>query len=156
MVVYEHARCRWTLETPALQSWGALAVCWSAQPDAFPSPDVRRPLVSCSRGRKAGCASTSCRMYRSPWTFSNTDRSENSHTFQWAILSFQSIQKAVHGASNLTSQYPGPFQVKLVNIRNDDIADGNPKLTLGLIWTIILHFQVMWDPFKDVIWNIST
>ncbi|XP_058503111.1 plectin isoform X9 [Solea solea] len=33
-------------------------------------------------------------------------------------------------------------QVKLVNIRNDDISDGNPKLTLGLIWTIILHFQV--------------
>ncbi|CAB1345703.1 unnamed protein product [Coregonus sp. 'balchen'] len=32
--------------------------------------------------------------------------------------------------------------VKLVNIRNDDIADGNPKLTLGLIWTIILHFQI--------------
>lgn len=29
-----------------------------------------------------------------------------------------------------------------MNIRNDDIADGNPKLTLGLIWTIILHFQV--------------
>lgn len=37
-----------------------------------------------------------------------------------------------------------PPQVKLVNIRNDDIADGNPKLTLGLIWTIILHFQVRW------------
>lgn len=34
------------------------------------------------------------------------------------------------------------YQVKLVNIRNDDITDGNPKLTLGLIWTIILHFQV--------------
>ncbi|XP_074189231.1 dystonin isoform X29 [Rhinolophus sinicus] len=33
-------------------------------------------------------------------------------------------------------------QVKLVNIRNDDITDGNPKLTLGLIWTIILHFQM--------------
>lgn len=33
-------------------------------------------------------------------------------------------------------------QVKLVNIRPDDITDGNPKLTLGLIWTIILHFQV--------------
>uniref|UniRef100_A0A4W4F3D0 Dystonin n=1 Tax=Electrophorus electricus TaxID=8005 RepID=A0A4W4F3D0_ELEEL len=32
--------------------------------------------------------------------------------------------------------------VKLVNIRNDDITDGNPKLTLGLIWTIILHFQI--------------
>lgn len=36
--------------------------------------------------------------------------------------------------------------MKLVNIRNDDIADGNPKLTLGLIWTIILHFQVVWGP----------
>lgn len=32
--------------------------------------------------------------------------------------------------------------VKLVNIRPDDITEGNPKLTLGLIWTIILHFQV--------------
>lgn len=44
--------------------------------------------------------------------------------------------------------YPPPFQVKLVNIRNDDIADGNPKLTLGLIWTIILHFQVMRNALK--------
>lgn len=33
-------------------------------------------------------------------------------------------------------------KVKLVNIRPDDIVDGNQKLTLGLIWTIILHFQV--------------
>ncbi|XP_032817266.2 epiplakin [Petromyzon marinus] len=32
--------------------------------------------------------------------------------------------------------------VKLVNIRSDDIVDGNPKLILGLIWTIIGHFQV--------------
>ncbi|XP_052827043.1 plectin isoform X3 [Octopus bimaculoides] len=31
--------------------------------------------------------------------------------------------------------------IKLVNIRADEIVDGNPKLTLGLIWTIILHFQ---------------
>ncbi|XP_041359572.1 microtubule-actin cross-linking factor 1, isoforms 1/2/3/5-like isoform X3 [Gigantopelta aegis] len=32
--------------------------------------------------------------------------------------------------------------IRLVNIRSDEIVDGNPKLTLGLIWTIILHFQV--------------
>ncbi|GBM08708.1 Plectin [Araneus ventricosus] len=31
--------------------------------------------------------------------------------------------------------------IRLVNIRPEDIVDGNPKLTLGLIWTIILHFQ---------------
>uniref|UniRef100_A0A671NAY2 Microtubule-actin cross-linking factor 1-like n=1 Tax=Sinocyclocheilus anshuiensis TaxID=1608454 RepID=A0A671NAY2_9TELE len=41
-------------------------------------------------------------------------------------------------------------QVKLVNIRNDDITDGNPKLTLGLIWTIILHFQVIEKEGGDV------
>ncbi|XP_076765745.1 dystonin-like protein short stop isoform X8 [Xylocopa sonorina] len=33
-------------------------------------------------------------------------------------------------------------KIKLVNIRAEDIVDGNPKLTLGLIWTIILHFQI--------------
>lgn len=43
------------------------------------------------------------------------------------------------------------FQVKLVNIRNDDITDGNPKLTLGLIWTIILHFQVGFVKFRVLV-----
>uniref|UniRef100_A0A1I7YLI1 Calponin-homology (CH) domain-containing protein n=1 Tax=Steinernema glaseri TaxID=37863 RepID=A0A1I7YLI1_9BILA len=33
-------------------------------------------------------------------------------------------------------------QIKLVNIRPEDIVEGNGKLTLGLIWTIILNFQV--------------
>lgn len=33
-------------------------------------------------------------------------------------------------------------KVKLVNIRPEEIVDGNQKLILGLIWTIILHFQV--------------
>ncbi|CAB3224722.1 unnamed protein product [Arctia plantaginis] len=32
--------------------------------------------------------------------------------------------------------------VKLVNISSNDIVDGNPKLTLGLVWSIILHWQV--------------
>ena len=31
--------------------------------------------------------------------------------------------------------------VKLVNISTNDIVDGNSKLTLGLIWSIILHWQ---------------
>ncbi|XP_019638461.1 PREDICTED: plectin-like [Branchiostoma belcheri] len=42
--------------------------------------------------------------------------------------------------------------IKLVNIRNIDIADGNPKLTLGLIWTIILHFQVR-GHINMIIWR---
>ncbi|XP_076373889.1 LOW QUALITY PROTEIN: dystrophin-like [Tachypleus tridentatus] len=32
--------------------------------------------------------------------------------------------------------------IKLVNISTNDIVDGNPKLTLGLVWSIILHWQV--------------
>lgn len=34
------------------------------------------------------------------------------------------------------------FQVKLVSIDAAEIADGNPSLVLGLIWNIILFFQV--------------
>ena len=50
--------------------------------------------------------------------------------------------KSRQKVAELSDQLLFLFQVKLVNIRNDDITDGNPKLTLGLIWTIILHFQV--------------
>lgn len=46
--------------------------------------------------------------------------------------------------------------VKLVNIRSEDIVDGNPKLTLGLIWTIILHFQVRCLLLLYVIKHIRT
>uniref|UniRef100_A0AAQ5X2X4 Dystrophin n=1 Tax=Amphiprion ocellaris TaxID=80972 RepID=A0AAQ5X2X4_AMPOC len=39
--------------------------------------------------------------------------------------------------------------VELVNIGASDIVDGNHKLILGLIWSIILHWQVK-DVMKDV------
>lgn len=73
-------------------------------------------------------------MCRLPWTSSNKDRSVTPRQFAY-------ICRSVF----LDPLLWFLFQVKLVNIRNDDIADGNPKLTLGLIWTIILHFQVMED-----------
>lgn len=44
-------------------------------------------------------------------------------------------------------------KVKLVNIRPEDIVDGNQKLTLGLIWTIILHFQVSSGSVLDIEWH---
>ncbi|OTF83010.1 hypothetical protein BLA29_011284, partial [Euroglyphus maynei] len=49
----------------------------------------------------------------------------------------------VHHLQNVRTclQFLKNRNIKLVNIRADDIVDGNPKLTLGLIWTIILHFQ---------------
>ena len=33
-------------------------------------------------------------------------------------------------------------KVKLVNISNEHIVDGSAKLTLGLVWAVILHWQV--------------
>lgn len=38
--------------------------------------------------------------------------------------------------------YSSLLQVELVNIGAADIVDGNHKLILGLIWSIILHWQV--------------
>uniref|UniRef100_A0A3B3DAY0 Calponin-homology (CH) domain-containing protein n=1 Tax=Oryzias melastigma TaxID=30732 RepID=A0A3B3DAY0_ORYME len=35
-------------------------------------------------------------------------------------------------------------RVHLENMGSHDIVDGNHRLTLGLIWTIILRFQVSW------------
>ncbi|MGH0139504.1 UNVERIFIED_CONTAM: hypothetical protein FKN15_049170 [Acipenser sinensis] len=42
------------------------------------------------------------------------------------------------------------FQVELVNIGGADIVDGNHKLTLGLIWSIILHWQAKEKGFTRV------
>lgn len=47
--------------------------------------------------------------------------------------------------SNWVHNIHASLQVKVVNIHPDDIVDGNPKITLGLIWIIILHFQVEWE-----------
>ncbi|XP_051515681.1 utrophin-like isoform X3 [Myxocyprinus asiaticus] len=44
--------------------------------------------------------------------------------------------------------------VDLVNIGGTDIVDGNHKLTLGLIWSIILHWQVK-DVMKDVMSSLQ-
>ncbi len=32
-------------------------------------------------------------------------------------------------------------RVKLVNVNNVDVVDGNPKITLALVWAVILHWQ---------------
>uniref|UniRef100_A0A8D2LM73 Dystrophin n=1 Tax=Varanus komodoensis TaxID=61221 RepID=A0A8D2LM73_VARKO len=57
----------------------------------------------------------------------------------------------VHALNNVNKalQVLQKNNVDLVNIGSSDIVDGNHKLTLGLIWSIILHWQV-----KDVMKNI--
>lgn len=71
------------------------------------------------------------------------------------MLSGQSLPRErgrmrVHQLQNIqiALNYIKLRKVKLVNIRPEDIVDGNQKLTLGLIWTIILHFQV-----SRQVWN---
>ncbi|XP_077199073.1 dystrophin isoform X6 [Paroedura picta] len=57
----------------------------------------------------------------------------------------------VHALNNVNKalQVLQKNNVDLVNIGSTDIVDGNHKLTLGLIWSIILHWQV-----KNVMKNI--
>ncbi|GFY40265.1 nesprin-1 [Trichonephila inaurata madagascariensis] len=49
-----------------------------------------------------------------------------------------------HFLSNVNQvlQFLERKRIKLVNINATDIVDGKPTITLGLIWTIILHFQI--------------
>ncbi|KAK3712441.1 hypothetical protein RRG08_002771 [Elysia crispata] len=58
-----------------------------------------------------------------------------------------------HSCDSDASSFPyhshASAQIKLVNISSNDVADGNAKLTLGLVWSIILHWQV-----KDVMKNV--
>ncbi|XP_076736198.1 dystrophin isoform X5 [Maylandia zebra] len=57
----------------------------------------------------------------------------------------------VHSLNNVNRalQILQKNNVELVNIGAADIVDGNHKLILGLIWSIILHWQVK-DVMKDV------
>ncbi|XP_013925479.1 PREDICTED: dystrophin-like [Thamnophis sirtalis] len=50
----------------------------------------------------------------------------------------------VHALNNVNKalQVLQKNNVDLVNIGSIDIVDGNHKLTLGLVWSIILHWQV--------------
>ncbi|XP_060684994.1 uncharacterized protein LOC132818232 [Hemiscyllium ocellatum] len=50
----------------------------------------------------------------------------------------------IHWMSNVTTalNFLRSKSIKLVNINVPDIVDGNPTVILGLIWSIILYFQV--------------
>ncbi|EPB74706.1 hypothetical protein ANCCEY_06189 [Ancylostoma ceylanicum] len=53
------------------------------------------------------------------------------------------VSKRVHHIANLTTALTVLRRrgLELVNNNASDIADGNPRIVLGLIWQIILHFQ---------------
>ncbi|XP_038957890.1 utrophin isoform X9 [Rattus norvegicus] len=62
----------------------------------------------------------------------------------------------VHALNNVNRvlQVLHQNNVELVNIGGTDIVDGNPKLTLGLLWSIILHWQVK-DVMKDIMSDLQ-
>ncbi|RXG70198.1 Nesprin-2, partial [Armadillidium vulgare] len=44
--------------------------------------------------------------------------------------------------ANTALQFLQSKRIKLVNINSTDLVDGRPSVVLGLIWTIILYFQI--------------
>ncbi|XP_054855344.1 utrophin isoform X2 [Eublepharis macularius] len=62
----------------------------------------------------------------------------------------------VHALNNVNKvlQILHQNNVELVNIGGTDIVDGNHKLTLGLLWSIILHWQVK-DVMKDIMSDLQ-
>uniref|UniRef100_A0A8C3TBH4 Calponin-homology (CH) domain-containing protein n=1 Tax=Chelydra serpentina TaxID=8475 RepID=A0A8C3TBH4_CHESE len=52
--------------------------------------------------------------------------------------------KRIHWVANIGSalKFLEGRRIKLVNINSTDIADGRPSIVLGLMWTIILYFQI--------------
>lgn len=52
--------------------------------------------------------------------------------------------RRIHFISNLTTALSTlrNYGLDLVNNNPTDLADGNPRIILGLLWQIMLHFQV--------------
>uniref|UniRef100_A0A673A2L1 Utrophin n=1 Tax=Sphaeramia orbicularis TaxID=375764 RepID=A0A673A2L1_9TELE len=71
------------------------------------------------------------------------------------VLTKERGSTRVHALNNVNKvlQVLHQNNVDLVNIGGTDIVDGNHKLTLGLIWSIILHWQVK-DIMKDIMSNL--
>ncbi|XP_041832153.1 utrophin isoform X2 [Melanotaenia boesemani] len=72
------------------------------------------------------------------------------------VLTKERGSTRVHSLNNVNKvlQVLHQNKVDLVNIGGTDIVDGNHKLTLGLIWSIILHWQVK-DIMKDIMSNLQ-
>uniref|UniRef100_A0A8C4GNL2 Utrophin n=1 Tax=Dicentrarchus labrax TaxID=13489 RepID=A0A8C4GNL2_DICLA len=72
------------------------------------------------------------------------------------VLTKERGSTRVHALNNVNKvlQVLHQNNVDLVNIGGTDIVDGNHKLTLGLIWSIILHWQVK-DIMKDIMSNLQ-
>lgn len=60
-----------------------------------------------------------------------------------AVLNEHGVCRSMNSCDNL---FFYSLQIKLLSISSNDIVDGNPKLTLALIWSIIQYWQG-----KDVI-----
>jgi spectrin beta len=66
------------------------------------------------------------------------------------VLSGDRLQRPTRGKMRIhclenvdkALQFLRDQHVHLENLGSQDIVDGAPRLTLGLIWTIILRFQV--------------
>ncbi|KAL7859203.1 hypothetical protein SRHO_G00143500 [Serrasalmus rhombeus] len=87
-------------------------------------------------------------------TFTKWINAQFSKTGKAAIKDMFSDLRDGRKLLDLLEGLTGTTLVELVNIGGTDIVDGNHKLTLGLIWSIILHWQVK-DIMKDVMSSLQ-
>lgn len=59
------------------------------------------------------------------------------------------------GNVNIALQTLRDNKVRITNINANDIVEGNPKLTLGLVWQVIQHWQVR-DVLRSAVYDIHT
>lgn len=85
-------------------------------------------------------------MQRSMLEYVNIDRFLAKN---WSYMILQPVERGrvlrrPHFLSNANTalQFLTNKRIKLVNINASDLVDGRPPVVLGLIWTIILYFQV--------------
>uniref|UniRef100_A0A7N8X944 Dystrophin n=1 Tax=Mastacembelus armatus TaxID=205130 RepID=A0A7N8X944_9TELE len=92
-------------------------------------------------------------------TFTKWVNSQLAKVRHYSQSTFPQLERGftrVHSLNNVNRalQILQKNNVELVNIGAADIVDGNHKLILGLIWSIILHWQVK-DVMKDVMADLQ-
>ena len=59
------------------------------------------------------------------------------------------------GNVNIVLRTLREHKIRLTNISANDIVEGSAKLTLGLVWSIIQHWQVR-DVLREAVFDIQT
>ncbi|KPM03061.1 Calponin homology (CH) domain containing protein 2 [Sarcoptes scabiei] len=71
----------------------------------------------------------------------NSHLSKKSERGKLRVHHFNNVARALQLFNEKCQLKICDFQIKLINISANDVVDGNHKITLGLVWCLILHWQ---------------